>query len=366
MTPPQFLLVEPIAKTPFPPLGLLKISTMLRKRHQHCSIFTQVGNGCPEGLHRPEEIFITSLFTWDLDSVVKSIHFYRDRFPRAQIRVGGIAASLIPDFVEKATTIAPHIGLLEEAEECLPDYSLKFGRKMNASITFTSRGCPRNCKFCCVKVHEPSFLVRSNWERDVDPNLSRIVFWDNNWLASPKLLEDCRTIKRLGKIVDFNQGLDARLYTEKAASALASIDIDPIRFAFDDLQSEKQIVEAIRLAKKHTNREIRVYVLYNFEDAPEDFYYRADLLNREGVLAFPMEYRKPTASKVKFPGPNWNSPLLRALKLSLLFYYRKGMITESRKSFRSIYGDSAREFIGKLYDIFEYDKKLKRPKKPLA
>ena len=303
------------------------------------------------------------MFTWDLDSVVKSIHFYRDVFPRAHIRVGGVAASLMPDFIEKATGVAPHTGLLKEAEECIPDYSLRFGRKINASITFTSRGCPRNCKFCCVKVHEPTFRVRHNWERDIAPELSRIVFWDNNWLASPNLVEDCQIIERLGKIVDFNQGLDARLYTEKAASALASIDIDPIRFAFDDSQSEKEIVGAIRLAKKHTSREIRVYVLYNFEDTPEDFYYRIDLLNREGVLAFPMEYRKPTASKVKFPGPHWNSPLLRALKLSLLFYYTKGMITDNRKSFTSIYGNSSMEFIEKLYDIFEYDKHLRKNSK---
>jgi hypothetical protein len=363
MNNPQFLLVEPVAKTPFPPLGLLKISSMLQKRHPNCVIFTQVGNGQPEGLRSPYEIYITSLFTWDLGSVVKSIHFYRDTFPRSQINVGGIAASLMPEYIKTTTGIAPHIGLLEEAENCLPDYSLQFGRKMNASITFTSRGCPRNCKFCSVKVHEPSFFVRKNWEMDIAPNLSRIVFWDNNWLASPNLIQDCQKIKQLGKIVDFNQGLDARLYTQKAANALATINIDPIRFAFDDLRSEDNIVEAIRLAKKHTNKEIRVYVLYNFQDTPEDFYYRTSLLNREGVLAFPMEYRKPTALKVKFPGPHWNSRLLRALKLSLLFYYRKGMITESRKSFLSIYGGSSREFIEKLYSIYEYDKQLKRAKK---
>lgn len=32
----NFLLVEPIAKTPYPPLGLLKISSMLKDKYQGC------------------------------------------------------------------------------------------------------------------------------------------------------------------------------------------------------------------------------------------------------------------------------------------------------------------------------------------
>ena len=359
-TAPQFLLVEPLAKTPFPPLGLLKISSMLKKKYTQCNVFAQVGNGIPYGLHTPEEIYITSLFTWDLDSVIKSIHYYQDSFPRSNIYVGGIAASVMPDHIKKLTGVVPHIGLLKEAEQCIPDYSLSFGRKLKASITFATRGCPRHCKFCSVKIHEPVFSVRNNWEKDIDPNLSRIIFWDNNWLASQNFERDCLSIKKSGKIVDFNQWLDARYYNEEIAKEFASLNIDPIRFAFDAIESEDYVLNAIRLTKKYTKKEIRVYVLYNFEDTPEDFYSRIDLLNKEGVLSFPMEYRKPTNLKTKFPGKNWNTALLRGLKLSLIFYYKKGMITESRKSFHSIYGKNDREFVSKLYDIFEYDKKLRK------
>jgi hypothetical protein len=73
-----------------------------------------------------------------------------------------------------------------------------------------------------------------------------------------------------------------------------------------------------------------------------------------------MEYRRLIPSQTKFPGPHWNTALLRALKLSLIFYYRKGMITESRDSFLSIYGKTAKQFVSKLYEIYEYDKKLRR------
>lgn len=363
MPNPEFLLVEPIAKTPFPPLGLMKISSMLKEQFQGCAVFSQEGTKTPSGLREPSEIYITSLFTWDFDKIVKTTHFCQDRYPKARIQIGGIAASLLSREIEIATGIRPHQGLYDAAENYSPDYGMTFGRKLKASITFTTRGCPRDCEFCSVKDHEPVFHIRNEWEKDVEAEFPKIIFWDNNFLLSPKFEEDCRKIRNFGKTVDFNQGLDARLYTKSKAKILSTLDIDPIRFAFDDLSSEKSIVRAIELAKGHTNREIRLYVLYNFNDTPEDFYYRIDLLNRMGVLSFPMEYRHPTQSRTTFSSPGWNYALLRALKMSLLFYYRKGMVTESRRSFLEIYGKSAREFKDKLYKIYEYDKSLKRSKR---
>jgi len=356
----QFILVEPVARTTYPPLGLMKIATLLKQREKNCGVFAAVGNEVPQGVSQPSAIYITSLFTWDLKHVIKSVLFYADKFPRAEVFVGGIAASLLPDYIEKHTGINPHIGLIKEAEACAPDYSFSFRRKLDASITFASRGCPRKCRFCSVKLHEPEFIVKEDWQRDISEHLPKIIFWDNNWLASPNFLKDCNKIRRIGKTVDFNQGLDARLYDESVAKHLSSLRIDPIRFAFDEVRSETRVLRAIALSKKYAKTEIRVYVLYNYMDTPEDFYYRISLLNRHGALAFPMEYRKAIPSQTKFPGPNWNTALLRALKLSLIFYYRKGMITKSKESFQSIYGKTAKQFITKLYEIYEYDKKLKR------
>jgi len=358
--PQEFLLVEPIAKTPYPPLGLMKISTWLKKQYKGCRVLDTVGTQIPPSVSKPARVYITSLFTWDLEKVVRAANFYADRFSRAQIRIGGIAASLLPQYVKTATGIAPHVGLVQGAETCPPDYSVTFGRKLKASITFASRGCPRRCRFCCVATHEPDFHVREDWARDVSPDLPGIIFWDNNWLASPNFVKDCEQIRRLGKTVDFNQGLDARLYDEAVAKELSTIRLSPIRFAFDTVGMERSLLEAVKRARRHSREEIRVYVLYNFNDTPEDLYHRLNVLNSNRVLAFPMEYRKPIASRVKFPGPHWNSALLRAFKLSLLYYYRRGMITESRASFHSIYGKTANQFVEKLYGIYEYDKTLKR------
>ncbi len=359
----HFLLVEPVASTPYPPLGLLKISSMLRAKYKGCKIFYQVGPEIPKGLTSPEEIFITSLFTWDWQDLVKSVNYFRKSFREPKITIGGIAASLLADDINSHTGLRPHVGLYSEAEFYPPDYSISFNRKIRTSISFTSRGCNRKCKFCSVNELEPTFFLKNDWEKDISDEYNLITFWDNNFLASPNLKADCRKIAKFKKKVDFNQGLDARLYDEDRAKLLSKLDIDPIRFAFDDLRYENEILKAIRLAKKYSNKEIRVYVLYNFEDTPEDFYYRINLLNKEGVLSFPMEYRNPNDKEKHFPGPHWNKFLLRALKLSLLFYYRKGMITEKRESFESIYGKNEKEFVSKLYKIYTYDKSIKSMKK---
>ena len=359
----EFLLVEPVAKTPYPPLGLMKISSMLKQTNKDCSVFTQVGNEIPQGLHYPDSIYITSLFTWDIDKVINSARYYQSKFRDAKIIIGGIAASLLPDYVYSKTGIKPHVGLLESAESCFPDYTAKFGRKINYSISFTSRGCIRSCNFCHVKTLEPNFFVKHEWEKDINDSFPAITFWDNNWLASPNFDLDCEKLEKLNKRVDFNQGLDARLFDEDKAKRLSKINLNPIRFAFDDIHYEKYILRAIHLAKKYFKSEISVYVLYNFKDTPEDFFYRIDLLNREKVLSFPMEYRETSENKKKFPGKHWDSYLLRGLKLSLLFYYRKGMITLKRESFESIYGKDPKEFVAKLYKIYKYDKSLRKTSK---
>ena len=333
---------------------------MLRRRNPGCEVLDVVGTELSPAVREPDSIYITSLFTWDLDTVTKTIHFYQDRFPRSRIRVGGIAASLLPEVVREKTGLKPHVGLLKTAERHPPDYSLTFGREISASMTQTTRGCPRRCRFCNVGQLEPEFAHRGNWKRDVLPQHEKVILWDNNFLASPHFPEDCDELEALGKIVDFNQGLDARLYSPTVAARLSRIRLRPIRFAFDELSQEKHVLKAIDLARKHSSAEIRVYVLYNFQDTPEDFYYRVNLLNSRRVLAFPMEYRQLTDKKTKFPGPHWDSALLRGLKLSLMYYYRRGMITESRRSFHSIYGRTPKCFIDKLYEIYDYDRSLKR------
>jgi hypothetical protein len=359
----EYLLVEPVAKSQYPPLGLLKISSMLKDNDKGCRVYSQVGKGTPKNLKNPRQIYISSLFTWDYKYLCDCINFYSRKYPFSKIIVGGIGVSLMDNAEFPYKNVTVHKGLFMDAEFYPPDYSHTFGRKLNASISFTTRGCKRRCSFCSVDTLEPTFFAREGWERDIDPGLKFITLWDNNFLQSPNFEKDCKTLARFNKIVDFNQGIDSRLYDEEKSKLLSKVRIDPIRFAFDNIEYEKALLKAIYIAKKNTNAEIRVYVLFNYDDSPEDLYYRLNLLNREGVLSFPMRYRCPVETNATIPGKKWNTYLLRAFNLSLLFYYKKGLIKKDRTAFLNIYGKSEKEFIEKLYSIYEYDKSIKREKK---
>jgi len=373
----NILLVEPAYNNPYPPLGLMKISTWHKRQgddvllikdtfHNNLTldIFEKNERCYKKFKDHYDIIYITSLFTYQAQYVVNSIRYYQNRYPEAEIKVGGIMATLMPDYIKEKTGIEPHIGLLSEAENCPPDYSLD--PKFPYSISFTTRGCPRKCPFCAVRKHEPKFVVRENWPEDIDITKKGIIFWDNNWLFSPNFEEDIKRLIEFRKIgitqIDFNQGLDCRLFDKDKAKLLRQIKIKPLRFAFDNGAQDGHIQKAIKVAQKYGFKDIRVYVLYNFEDGndtPEYFYYRINELNKLRVLTYPMRYR-PLNANGQFVSDNWDKKLLRALKLSLMFYYSKGMISKSREAFKDIYGNNSEEFKEKLYNIYEKDKMRKK------
>jgi hypothetical protein len=276
--------------------------------------------------------------------------------------VGGIMATLMPEYIKEKTGVEAHVGLLRGAENCSPDYS--WYPNLPYSITFTSRGCPNRCPFCAVRKHEPKFIVKENWVEDIDITKKGIIFWDNNWLASPKFEKDIERLKKFRKEagitrIDFNQGLDCRLIDEDKVKLLSQVKINPLRLAFDNHSEDGYIQKAIELAQKYGFKDISVYVLYNSEDnhdTPEYFYYRIDEITKLGAWAYPMRYRPVTSINGQYVSDKWDNKLLRALKLSLMFYYTKGMITENPEAFKNIYGDNGQQFKEKLYKIYESDK----------
>ena len=123
------------------------------------------------------------------------------------------------------------------------------------------------------------------------------------------------------RYVDFNQGVDARLFNEDNVKLLASIAIRPLRIAFDDLKSRPSYEKAVRLSVKAGIKDFSNYLLYNYNDTPEELYTRlrinvdlCDELN-VSIYSFPMKYH-PIHSEVTdgidyshnrdFIGKHWN------------------------------------------------------------
>jgi hypothetical protein len=305
------LLVKPSYYSAFPPLGLLKLSALLDKKG-----YKPAGSArYHEGSHRPasfipDEIYITSLFTYAWKAVHDSVSYYKRLYPNAKILLGGLYASLLPEHA--ATSGAEiHQGLIEEAEDLMPDYSLV--PHWDGSIIFSSRGCIRKCPFCAVPSLEKEFIPKASIKRFINPVHTRIILWDNNFLASQYWYNILSEIKQRNLWIDFNQGLDSRLLNEEKAEMIAAMKTRLIRTAYDSRSSKKQVQKGVELlvSKGVSARKILMYMLFNFEtDTPDDLLCRILDAMEWGVVSYPMRYQPiklPYAlKKDSYVSPHWS------------------------------------------------------------
>jgi hypothetical protein len=312
----KILLVEPAYYTQYPPLGLLKLST-LYKQEGHEVRFVRGLSLVTRFV--PDEIKVTSLFTWAWRPVWEAVAFYRALFPRAKLSLGGIYATLMPDHARESGANEIFVGLDRRAEDLMPDYSLvpEWHQQRAASIMFSHRGCIRKCDFCAVpKLEGKPFQVRPNSRiaHLVHPSHKRVILWDNNVLGESHWRELFAELRELKAEVDFNQGLDARLVTEEVAAELTSLNMPTIRFAYDFPGMQKGMQRAVTNLRaaglsNHRFNHICCYVLYNYRDTPEDLFERVRDLLAWGIAAYPMRYQplsgEQALEKDSFVSPNW-------------------------------------------------------------
>lgn len=164
------------------------------------------------------------------------------------------------------------------------------------------------------------------------------------------------SVKR--RYVDFNQGVDARLFTEQKARLLASIAIKPLRIAFDDIKTRPAYERAINWSAQAGIKDFSNYLLYNFRDKPIDLYRRllinvllCDELN-VNIYSFPMKYhplRKGKETDTDYShnrdyiGIHWNRKYVRAIQAIL--NSTKGKVGRGQSFFFEAFGHSEDEFL---------------------
>ncbi len=159
------------------------------------------------------------------------------------------------------------------------------------------------------------------------------------------------------RYVDFNQGVDARLFTEEVVQQLSRIAIRPLRIAFDDMKTLKAYDNAIRLSAKAGMKEFSNYLLYNFKDEPIDLYRRLRInveLCEEldvNIYSFPMKYhplKKEKDAEQDFShnrdyiGKHWNRKYIRAVQAIL--NSTKGKVGRGKSFFLEAFGHTEEEF----------------------
>jgi len=271
----------------------------------------------------PGIIYVTSLFTWAWQPVWKAIQFYSKLFPDSELWLGGLYASLMPEPAALSGIDPSHIfkGIFREAEDIRPDYSLvpEWNKKVGGSIVFSSRGCIRSCPYCAVpRLEGPLGAVKYSIKAVIWPGHKKVIFFDNNFLASPGSKSVLKEVEELGLRVDFNQGLDARLISEKVAGRLSRLKIDRfIRLSYDYRQMRPHVKKAVDILKSQgvNGRDILVYTLYNFTDSPQDLFDRIKDILRWGAVCYPMRYQPiNTLTKNSYIAPKWDKIRLNALQ----------------------------------------------------
>ncbi len=164
---------------------------------------------------------------------------------------------------------------------------------------------------------------------------------------------------KLKRIIDFNQGIDSRLINPENVDLLSSINISPLRIAFDHWELRDIYEKSIRLSAKKGIKHLSNYLLYNFEDKPEDLYNRIKLnvdLSVElnvSIYSFPMKYHPiddPEFFKNRdYIGKYWNRKYIRAIQAVL--NSTKGKIGKGKSFFEKAFGK----------DLDEYKKLLVMP-----
>ena len=374
------LLVEPSYRSKFPPLGLLRISAYHKERGDNVT-FTR---GTIEALRALSwsRVYISSLFTYELPRTVRTIKYYRHAVDDDDhIIVGGIAATLLPDYIRErvpcrlVTGPLTRPGILDSESipiaDYVPDYSLidegnGIYQPKNSYFCRVTTGCIRRCKFCAVPTLEPDFKACQPLKAQIHAvnekygERQNLVILDNNILASKRFRNTVREIRSAGfengakrnrrmRILDFNQGIDARLVTDQVAELLATTCLKTVRLAYDYSGMKNAYIAAIKRLARHGFQEFTNYVMFNFDDDPRDFYERIRLnveLSQElgiRITGFPMKYSPVTEVNRRFIAPRWKWRYLRGIQCILLATH--GLVSPNPVFFDAAFGIDYKTFL---------------------
>ncbi len=192
--------------------------------------------------------------------------------------------------------------LPDEVEHIYPDYSLYPALTRDTAYGFLTRGCPRGCGFCIVAGKEGRASRKvadlSEWWR----GQKYIKLLDPNLLACRDHLKLLGQLAKSGAWVDFTQGLDCRLLTEKNIAAINAVNLKEIHFAWDFMKESDAVLRGLRLYtenayRKPHGRYATVYCLTNYDTTMEENLYRIYTLRDMGFDPYVMIYDKPSAPR---------------------------------------------------------------------
>lgn len=243
----------------FPNLAQMKISAYHKSLGDHVERW--------DGMKHYDKVYMSKVFTFtpDEETIINADKIIR----------GG-------------TGYKDYAPLPPPMENAFPDYSIY--PDVNYAIGFLTRGCIRNCPWCVVPKKEGKIRPNQSWEQIKRPDSNKIVFMDNNVLASDWGIEQIEKLGHERIYVDFNQGLDARLITPEIAQLLGKCHwIRFLRLACDTSAMLPVIEQAVGYLKEAGVKEHRLWAYALVQDV-EEAHKRILALDAMGVTPFAQPY----------------------------------------------------------------------------
>ena len=267
----------------YPNLPLMKISAWHKAKGDHVEWYQPMFSG------HMDKVYMSKVFSFTSD--------YENYIDADVIERGGTGYCIETINGKEIYHKENNKDLPYEIEHIYPDYSLYPEQTKDTAYGFLTRGCPRGCSFCIVKDKEglcshkvadlSEFWNGQKYIELLDPNILACKEWED---LLQQLIDSKATI-------NFNQGLDIRMMTDRKAEMLSQIPIKAIHFAWDRFEDKDLIqpkFEIFRQKSKVNPHNLQVYTLVGDRErkVTDNDLYRIYWLKEHGYAPYVMIYEK--------------------------------------------------------------------------
>ena len=277
----------------FPNIPLMKLSAWHKARGDTVEWYEPLVHGFP---NPPlDKVYMSKVFSFSPD--------YEYFVNAKEVVKGGSGYCISLENGKEVFDKSKDKELPYEIEHIYPDYSI-YGIT-DTAYGFLTRGCPRGCDFCHVKVKEGLCSCKVADLSEFWNGQKNIVLCDPNILACKDWKSLLQQLVDSKAWIDINQGLDIRLITEEKAELIKQMKIKELHFAWDRYEDKDIIVPKFKMFKEITQIDIRkliVFILCNFDTTIEQDLERIYTLRDLGYWAYVMLYDKehiPKNSKLR-------------------------------------------------------------------